>query len=84
MIGPAPKKPWDKYIESTNKKYGPFDGYPGLSVRLKPGASDEIKRKFEAYMTADVKRYKQSIVPDMKDPYFTWQGDIVEKSSLKR
>ncbi len=85
MIGTAPEKPWDEYLEESDRVYGPKElgGFPSFSVRLKPGASAELKRQFEEYMTKDVERYKGSVAPDMKDPYFTWQGEIIDRAKGK-
>lgn len=57
---------------------------PAMSLRLLPGASDSDRRELEEYANWGL---KAAVLPWLKvlrieDPYWTWDGKLVEKSSL--
>ncbi len=68
MIGPAP--------EFTDSKF--FVVKP--EWHMEPGASDEDKRELEKFMNGgDYPKLWKSRNPQMKKPYYTWSGKIVDK-----
>ena len=89
MIGEEPRTPWTdyrekagtiQYVDEAFKKVCP----EGKQLwRLRPDAPDDVKRAFERRFTGEIRGSKEFIVPDMKDPYYTWEGKIVERSSLE-
>ena len=68
MIGPAP--------EFTNSKYF----VPKPDWHLEAGASEEDKRALEKYMNSEAfKPLWKAENPNMKNPYYTWDGKLIEK-----
>lgn len=55
-----------------------------LFQRLKPGASDDDKRELEEFVNPGLKNGVGSSAAKLgiEDPYWTWDGRLVEKSSL--
>lgn len=68
MIGPAP--------EFTGSKF--FKAAPDW--HLENGASDEEKKQLEQFMNGGCypELWKERN-PKMKNPYYTWSGEIVDK-----
>lgn len=89
MIGPAPKTPWGEYQEKAGSIQYVDEGFKKVCPegqtlwRVKQSAPDSVKRAFEKHFTDDIKFRKKYFFPDMKDPYYTWEGKIVERDSLK-
>lgn len=80
MIGASPETIWgDKLGYVDEKKNRP----EGMIYRLKPNATSEEKQKFEEYMLFGNSFFLKEFYPKFKDPYYTWDGKIVERSSLK-
>ena len=75
MVGPVPK-----CLQSENIITVKDDKHPlrpaSLLVALKPGASDEEKREFEAYMNDGLNG--RLFFPEIKKPYYRWNGDVVD------
>lgn len=68
MIGPAP--------EFTDSEY--FVVKP--EWHMEPGASDEDKRALEKFMNGgDYPKLWKRRYPQMRNPYYTWSGEIVDK-----
>ncbi len=82
MIGMAPQTRWGKKLAVVDKR-GPVDDT--FNLRLKPTATDEDKHSFECYVMQEMagQYFLKEDYPDMKDPYYTWEGKVVERSSLK-
>lgn len=89
MIGPAPKYKWDKYLVKTgeipvaSKKRRDRGDLPYVLFGLDPKASDDLKLDYESFQRKMFGSLAKFYVPDMEDPYYTWDGKIVERSSLK-
>ena len=68
MIGPVPDFFMSEYFEKKPEWH------------LKEGASESDKKELEEYMNdgAMKKRWKK-MKPEMKKPYYTWYGEIVDK-----
>ena len=82
MIGPAPETMWgDKYVlvDPKGNKESVFNH------RLKSTASDDEKHDFESYAMVFMggNYFMGKMHPEMEDPYYTWEGKVVERSSLK-
>ncbi len=71
----------DKYILVDPK--GNKDSV--FNHRLKPTASDDEKHQFEAYAMVQMNGefFLTKRCPEMKDPYYTWEGKVVERSTLE-
>ncbi len=56
-----------------------------FNLRLKDAATDEEKTEFERYAMHMMGGYRllKRGYPKMKEPYYTWEGRVVEKASLK-
>ncbi len=56
-----------------------------FNLRLKPSASDEDKRGFESYAMNVMggNHFMKKGYPHMKEPYYTWEGRVVERASLR-
>ena len=68
MIGKAPIY--------ANSKY--FVG--GTEWRLAEGAPQNLKDMFEEDMNADhLRKLYRLTYPEMENPYYTWEGKIVDK-----
>jgi len=68
MIGPSP--------EFTSSKY--FVADP--EWHMLPGASDKDKKELEEFMNGGgYPNIWKSENPNMKKPYYTWSGKIVDK-----
>lgn len=89
MIGPAPKYKWHEYLVKTgeipvaNKKRRDRGDLPYVLFGLDPKASDDLKLDYERFQRKMFGGLAKFYVPDMEDPYYTWDGKIVERSSLK-
>ncbi len=80
----APKSPeqiWGNKLETVDR-YG--DEYDIFNLRLKPSATDKEKRDFEDYVMNESggAYYLAKDHPKMTDPYYTWEGKVVERASL--
>lgn len=88
MIGPAPKNPYTGKtifgdIIKPKKQYKIDDM---KLVGLKPDTDERLKMQFEKEKNAEMKRLiigTGIYEINLKDPYYTWEGKIVERSSLK-
>lgn len=82
MIGDSPKHEWDDKmvrvgeIESTKR-----GGREYVLYGLK-GATNAEKRDFEKVMNQDFLPLAKFYVPSMKEPYYTWFGEIIERDEL--
>lgn len=68
MIGPAPEFTHSKFFRATPDWH------------LENGASDEEKKQLEQFMNGGC--YPELLKernPNMKNPYYTWSGEIVDK-----
>ena len=79
MIGPSMKTLWPGLIELTDPNKLDIE----LNYRLKDGASDAEKKDFEYYQNSTNGNALRAIYKDLKEPYYTWEGKVVEQSSLK-
>ncbi len=80
MIGPDPKSIWGNLyqeIDTDEERPG------GMYCRLSSKATDKQKEDFEDYVLSECGGFLIDYFPEMEDPYFTWEGKIVERSSLK-
>ncbi len=69
MIGPAP--------EFTGSKFFVVDP----EWHLKEGASDKDKKDLEEFMNGgDYPKLWKHKYPEMKRPYYTWSGKVVDKA----
>ena len=89
MIGPAPRYSWDNmliYIGElpvANLKWRER-GDPGYALMALPeDAPDSVKMDYEKFQRRSFGSLARFYVPDMKAPYYTWEGKVVERSSLK-
>ena len=87
MIGPAPDNPFKgKLTEGdlikAKKQYKFEDKH---LVGLKPDTDDQIKLQFEKLKNGIMKNTGMARLYELnaEDPYYTWEGKIVERSSLK-
>lgn len=82
MIGPAPETLWGEMLVKVDKS---LDDDIAFNTRLLPEASDEDKTDFEDYVMnfEGGREFLKQMFPKMKDPYYTWEGKIVERASLK-
>jgi len=68
MIGEAPEFTYSKY----------FLAEPNW--RLKPGVDEKTKEEFEIHMNRKVmQRVHKREHPEMNNPYYTWEGKIIDK-----
>ncbi|MBR3396109.1 MAG: hypothetical protein IKG76_10050 [Firmicutes bacterium] len=77
MIGEMPD-----YMESKYYKPREEGTYGG---RITADAPDKLKAEFEAHMN-DAPTFLYGLknaFPDIKEPYYTWDGRVIEKSSKK-
>ncbi len=83
MIGPSPWSRWGDYLMIVNKKRPDYDIF---NIRLKDGAPDRYKTELETYVMIEMSGdfVLKKLYPKMKEPYYTWEGRVVEKSSLRR
>lgn len=86
MIGHGPDISFtkSKYFDPIDPREAVSDA---LTLRLKPGASDKDKRELEEYVNfGGIKDAIPHDAPErrFKHPYWTWDGRIVEKSSLPK
>ncbi|MBQ6679539.1 MAG: hypothetical protein IJM76_05895 [Lachnospiraceae bacterium] len=83
MIGPEPKHSWSDKVERAGELPTIKEWARPLPLFKLNGATDEEKREFEAEKNAELRPVAKFYVPDMEDPYYTWEGEVVERSSLK-
>lgn len=78
----SPETMWGDKLELVDKN---GDKYDAFNLKLKGSATDEEKAEFEDYvmnaMAGNV--FLKEDYPDMKDPYYTWEGKVVERKSLE-
>lgn len=74
-----PEVVWGDLVDHVKSK----EPRKGMDYCLKPKASDKDKMDFEASMMAELGYFLKEFYPELEDPYYTWEGDIVERSSLK-
>lgn len=68
MIGPAPEYTKSRYFISEPK------------WRLADGAPDKLKYEFEKDMnTKELTAVYKKSYPKMENPFYTWQGEIIDK-----
>lgn len=83
LMGPEVHFTESKYFERI-----PMDKaiHPVLRMRLKQGASDKDKRELEEFVNHGLKSKILTVVrkKNMKDPYWTWDGQLIEKSKLPK
>ena len=87
MIGPAPDSPYTGKtivgdIIKPRKQYRIGDR---KLIGLKPDTDEQLKIQFEKEKNAEMKRLiigTGTYEIDLQDPYYTWGGKIVERSSL--
>ncbi len=79
MIGPSPKSMWPNLIELVD----PDKPNISLNYRLKATASDDDKLGFEKFENGQNAFFLKSIYKELKEPYYTWEGQVVERSSLE-
>lgn len=83
MTEQRPKQSWDKYKKKAGqipcivKHLSPYD-----LEKLDYNAPDDVKLDFEKYQNDMFRGCAMYHVPDMKEPYYTWEGKVVERSSL--
>ena len=90
MIGPAPKKEKHSWDGKEKLKFVLKSRHPVLSKHdkgypiycLPESCSEEEKMDFEKGHRKNKKFLKQYSLPDIEDPYYTWEGKIVERASL--
>ncbi len=88
MIGAEPTYPWTEYrvrvedIKAKDPKLAKFD-FRYVMFKLKPEAPDDVKLKFEKAMNVEYASQADVYTPELKEPYYTWEGKIVERDSLK-
>ena len=77
MIGEMPDYMQSKYYRS--RREGTYGG------RITADAPDSLKAEFEEHMnTAPNFLYcMRNDFPDIKEPYYTWDGRVIEKRSKK-
>lgn len=82
MIGPAPETRWGKKLTYVSKKRPKGDRF---NLRLTEEATDREKEEFEVYIMYQMggDYFLKKLFPNMRDPYYTWEGKVVEKASLK-
>lgn len=89
MIGPSPEYSWKKYLKKTgelpvlNEKFKNNGHEPYTLYGLEDSAPDEVKLEFEKWQKRMFSNLARFYVPDMKEPYYTWEGKVVERSSIE-
>ncbi len=79
MTGPSPYSMWPDLLEVKDPEMIAIS----TNLKMKKSASDKDKMDFERYENEENRFFIRDAHPDMKDPYYTWEGDVVEKASLK-
>lgn len=68
----------------TVKEYMKSEFFDSDKWRLKDGAPDELKKEFEDdNNTEEWELFYREKYPEMKAPYYKWNGEIVERSELE-
>ncbi len=82
MTPMAPSTIWGDKLEVIDKNRSRHSIF---NLRLKKEATNKEKQDFEAYVmyTMGGDYFLTADHPDMKEPYYTWEGKVVEKASLK-
>ena len=82
MVVMSPETIWGDDLELVDKN-GSADDY--FNLRLKSTVTDDDKYSFECYVMQVMggEYFLKEMYPEMKDPYYTWEGKVVERSSLK-
>ena len=77
MIGEMPEYMKSKYYKSREE--GTYGG------RITDDAPDSLKAEFEEHMNnaPNFLYCMKNDFPDIKEPYYTWDGRVIEKSSKK-
>lgn len=78
MSMPSPESRWGDLLNYEEDEYG----YKH-ETSLKPEATDKQKTEFEGYMMFMSYSMLKECYPELEDPYYTWEGKIVERSSLE-
>ena len=65
-------------IEKVNEN----GSYLYLNLRLKSNATPKDKEEFEQYINEENEFFLKKLYPNMKTPYYTWEGKVVERASL--
>ena len=79
MIGPSINTLFAGLVEAVNAN----GAKSLLNVRLKSSATPKDKEEFEQYINEEQAFFIKKLNPDLENPYYTWEGKIVERSSLK-
>ena len=80
MIGPRPEFPWDEYLNLEHSEDEKF-----RFEKLKSNAPDDIKEHFEKCMNLPLGKVTlKRLAPELKNPYYTWDGRIIEKEELDK
>lgn len=53
-----------------------------MLIGLKESASDSEKENFENEMNKYIKPVAELVFPEMKDPYYKWTGEVVDKARM--
>lgn len=89
MVKDEPKTPWTDYREKAGTLQYAIKELQRMSPegkqlwKLRPDAPDGVKMAFERRFTNEIRAQRKYFVPELKDPYYTWEGNVVERSSLK-
>lgn len=76
----SPRTLWGGLLQEVRKG----EGEHTFNLRLSAKASDEDKAAFEAYIMNSMggAYFLKKGYPKMKDPYYTWEGKVVERETL--
>lgn len=85
MIGPAPASPWDGKMKPagefvSKEKFADGSKRTLRMFAITEDAEDSVKIAYEKLRNGLNLSF---FAPEMDDPYYTWEGKIVERSSLK-
>ena len=83
-----PKYVWDQYKRKTGELEKAKEIVPAISCSLPlygldESAPDDVKMQYERYVNIRLKSLARYFVPTMESPYYTWEGKIVERSSIR-
>lgn len=82
MIGPEPTHKWDDKVEKVGELISAKSGGRGFPLYAIRGASDDEKRDFEKVKNEEFLPLARFYAPNIKHPYYTWEGDIVERDKI--
>ena len=80
-----PQMPWTGYMALAGEFISKVNWADGTRRTLTmcaivDNAPDEVKTQYEVYRNG--LHNMKDVAPELEDPYYTWEGKVVERSSL--